>query len=83
MRKRKIYVIDIFDVLLKSLVLEDKDIYKILGFKFREIFPNRKIIDFCKIRSEVETKMTPPSLDKIYDAIKEKYKFNKKINLSE
>lgn len=79
MRKRKIYVIDIFDVLLKSLVLEDKDIYKILGFKFREIFPNRKIIDFCKIRSEVETKMTPPSLDKIYDAIKEKYKFNKNI----
>lgn len=77
MKTKEVYVIDIFDVLLKSYVLEHKDIYQIINYKFKEIFPERIALDFSKIRLDVEQELSQQNenytIYDIYNRIEEDY----------
>lgn len=69
-------LIDLFDVLTKSYVLEYKDIFNFLEFDFKTIFPERLIINFAKMREYVEINNPNFKIKQIYKYISDNYNIN-------
>ena len=75
---KKIIIVDVFDVALKSLVLEYRDLFEFLNVDFRKLFPDRQIIEFSNLRYDTEHNKKLKSTDDIYTYISNKYDLDSK-----
>ena len=75
---------DVFDTLIKRIVLEPKDIFKFLDLSFNQLFENANYIYFSDIRMVAEAharscKNEEVTLDEIYETIKNIYCIDNEI----